>query len=297
MVKSNIKFYLIDKLRIKNRNKNTFYLYSFMFIILLLLTFIHVYFRIDYGILNNLMIIALWFILFSIITNFLTFSVISNYRKKYKYSADHYDDFSISMSTLGFILKILYIIYLFFYVYNIDLRIFFTTLALFSVALAWLFKEYVDNLFDGLVIIFSEDFKIRDYIGVKDIKGKIMNTTLQNTELRTDVGDIVYIPNSMLLDEPVTNFSKAKIKTVTVNFEIDRKDYSKVKKLEEYLIKALTEEFDEVLNKELFYFRIGHISGNQTEITLEVPVENYSFRIEDKIQKFTSLKILDFLSK
>lgn len=54
-------------------------------------------------------------------------------------------------------------------------------------------------------------------------------------------------------------------------------------------------EFDEVIDKDLFHFRISKITKEFAFIIFEIPVSKYNFKIEEKIKKFTSIKLMEFI--
>lgn len=235
-------------------------------------------------------------LIINLIVDFSLLVIISSYRKKYKLPKEHYDNFTVGMTMLTYILKFLIFVYLLFYIFKIDVQVFFASLALFSVALAWLFKEYIDNLLDGIIISFSNNFKIKDYIKIDDYKGRINFITLQNIELKTDEGDIVYIPNTLILEKPVINYSKINFKTIDFEFSLPFYVLKNFKKLINYIEENVSKEFSEVLDKEKFDFKINEIEKNYIKVTLNIPVNRYNFAIEDKIKKHIGLIVIDFLN-
>ncbi len=246
---------------------------GFEILILLFLTFFSVY-----------LIVDIFAILLSTI-----------YRTIYKLPKEHFDNFTIGVTTASLLIKASFLLFLTFFFFEIDLQFFLTSLGLFSVALAWLLKDYVNNIIDGLIILFSENLKINDYIIVDAYKGVINHITLLETELRTDEGDIVHIPNTLLLEKPVVNFSRGRVKTINYSFELEKKYFSKVEKLEKFLRDCIPDNFPEVMTKERFYFKIDEIKSNKMTISLQIPIGKYSFDLEENIKKFISLKILNFI--
>lgn len=144
--------------------------------------------------------------------------------------------------------------------------------------------------------MFYDDFRIKDYIQIEEFKGIINYITFRNVEIKTEEGDIRYILNSIiLLDKPVKNYSKTNIKIINYEFELGIYLFIEVEKLENYLIKNLSLEFDEVIDKNLFYFIISKVTKEFAIIIFEIPVSKYNFKIEEKIQKFTSIKEMEFI--
>lgn len=230
-----------------------------------------------------------------IVVDVLANIIATSYRGFYSLPREHFDNFTIGVTTASVLIKTASLFFLAFYFFEIDIQFFLTSLGLFSVALAWLLKDYVNNIIDGLIILFSENLKIKDYIIVDDYKGVINHITLLETELRTDEGDIVHIPNTLLLEKPVVNFSRGRVKTINYSFELEKKYFSKIEKLEKFLKDCIPDNFPEVMTRERFYFKIDEIKSDRMSISLQIPVGKYNFDLEEKIKKFISLKILAFI--
>lgn len=230
-----------------------------------------------------------------IIVDVFAIIIASSYRGFHSLPKEHFDNFTIGVTTASILIKAASLLFLAFFFFDIDLQFFLTSLGLFSVALAWLLKDYVNNIIDGLIILFSENLQIKDYIIVDGYKGVINHITLLETELRTDEGDIVHIPNTLLLDKPVINYSRGRVKTINYSFELEKKYFSRVEKLEKFLADSIPDAFPEVMTRERFYFKIENIQSDKMNISLQIPVGKYNFDLEEKIKKFISLKILKFI--
>lgn len=67
-----------------------------------------------------------------------------------------------------------------------------------SVALGFAFKDVLQNLFAGFLILLYRPFHIGDQIKVKDYEGTVEDINVRATKLRTYDGERVVIPNSDL---------------------------------------------------------------------------------------------------
>ena len=70
------------------------------------------------------------------------------------------------------------------------------------------FKDIGENFLAGFFLAFSRPFSIGDVIQVTDITGKARALNFRNTHVRTFDGRDVFIPNSMLIKSPLTNFTR-----------------------------------------------------------------------------------------
>ncbi len=69
-------------------------------------------------------------------------------------------------------------------------------------------KDSLANVFGSLVIIIDKPFVIGDWISANGIEGTVEKITFRSTCLRTFPQELVYIPNSLLSNTAITNFSK-----------------------------------------------------------------------------------------
>jgi small-conductance mechanosensitive channel len=65
----------------------------------------------------------------------------------------------------------------------------------------------VSNLISGLFISYSRAFSLGDLIQIDDIIGLVHNLNLLTTQIRTFDGEIVTVPNSVLLTKEIVNYS------------------------------------------------------------------------------------------
>ncbi len=77
-------------------------------------------------------------------------------------------------------------------------------------ALILIFKDILPNLAGGYLVHKRKMIAEGDEIEVGKIKGKVANTSLTTTEIRTKGGDLIYLPNSLLAKEKVTVRRKRK---------------------------------------------------------------------------------------
>lgn len=92
--------------------------------------------------------------------------------------------------------------------WNYDITGFIASLSIGSLAVALAAKDSLANVFGSLVIIIDKPFVIGDWISANGIEGTVEKITFRSTCLRTFPQELVYIPNSLLSNTPITNFSK-----------------------------------------------------------------------------------------
>lgn len=64
------------------------------------------------------------------------------------------------------------------------------------------------NLFSGFEIVSDKPFDVGDYISTPSVEGTIEDITMRSTRVRTVADTVMVVPNSKLIDEPITNWSR-----------------------------------------------------------------------------------------
>jgi small-conductance mechanosensitive channel len=76
-------------------------------------------------------------------------------------------------------------------------------LGLSSVAFGFAFQDIFKNFLAGIFLLLQEPFRIGDRIAVADYEGSVVEVALRSTQIQTYAGEIVVMPNSILLTNPV----------------------------------------------------------------------------------------------
>lgn len=77
-----------------------------------------------------------------------------------------------------------------------------------AVVLGFAFKDIGENFIAGIILSFNRPFDINDTVEVGGNFGKVKALEFRYTKLKTFDGKDVYIPNSDVLTEPVTNYTE-----------------------------------------------------------------------------------------
>lgn len=76
-------------------------------------------------------------------------------------------------------------------------------LGLSSVAFGFAFQDIFKNFLAGIFLLLQEPFRIGDRIAVADYEGSVVEVALRSTQIQTYTGEMVVMPNSILLTNPV----------------------------------------------------------------------------------------------
>ncbi|VAY88158.1 FIG01237488: hypothetical protein [hydrothermal vent metagenome] len=87
---------------------------------------------------------------------------------------------------------------------------FLASLGLVGMAFALAAKDTAGNLFGSLVIFTDKPFKIGDWIKTPDVEGTIESIGIRSTNVRTFAQALVTVPNGILANSAILNWSKMK---------------------------------------------------------------------------------------
>lgn len=77
-----------------------------------------------------------------------------------------------------------------------------------ALILGFAFKDLGENFLAGFFLAFSRPFKSGDIIEITSLMGTVKEMTLRNTHIRTFDGRDIYVPNALLIKNPLTNYTK-----------------------------------------------------------------------------------------
>jgi len=77
-----------------------------------------------------------------------------------------------------------------------------------AIVIGFAFKDIIENFLAGIIMAFNRPFKTGDTIVVNDITGNIQTLNIRYTHLKTFDGFDVFIPNSMMINNPLINYTK-----------------------------------------------------------------------------------------
>lgn len=99
-------------------------------------------------------------------------------------------------------------------IWNINIGAFIASLGLGGLAFALAAKDTAANLFGGLTLLADKSLKMRDWIKVNSVEGIVEDIGLRTTKIRTFEKSLITVPNQILANTPVENFSKRGIRRI-----------------------------------------------------------------------------------
>lgn len=101
-----------------------------------------------------------------------------------------------------------------------------------GLALGFAFQDIAANFISGLLLTIRHPFGIGDMIKSNGYYGTVQKLNLRNTIIKTPQGQIVYIPNKIVFENPFTNYTKNNERRIDLECGISYgDDLEKVKKV------------------------------------------------------------------
>ena len=132
-----------------------------------------------------------------------------------------------------------------------------------GLAIGLALQDPLVNTFSGVMMSIRKFYNIGDWVKTNNYEGKIKSINLRWTELRKPSGELIILPNKMIVSNPLENLSIAGRRRVDVKCGISyEEDLEAVEKLTK---KTIFSKFDNIKNiedVEFFYTDFGDSSIN-----------------------------------
>jgi small-conductance mechanosensitive channel len=93
---------------------------------------------------------------------------------------------------------------------GVDLTGIVVSIGAFSIAISFATKDIIRNLISGIIVFTDKPFKIGDRIYVKKCEGIVKKIGIRSTTLKGDDGDLITVPNTVLVTNPVKKYKPRK---------------------------------------------------------------------------------------
>ena len=168
--------------------------------------------------------------------------------------------------------------------FGISLAHMFTTLSIVAAAIAIISKDFFADIISGIVISFSKEISIDDYVKIGDNRGKILDINIAKTALLHEDDDIIFLPNSTVFTSDVINYTKKQIKKTSIDFEVPTGSVSSIEDLESHLIQSLA-EYHHLIEPNSYYLRVIHIKKDFLVLKFQYNLIQFSREMERQIKR------------
>ena len=243
----------------------------------------------------NLIVIYLALnISFTILSLFILFI----YRKQNRRSQDYVDNFTIGINQLSsFFFRLIFVLAAIDILF-IDIKELLMSLTVATAFIVIAFREYITNFINGINIMFSGKFKMREYVKIGNHKGRIKDLTFTHVQLLTDTKDTIYVPNNLITTREVINYSKSKVKNVFVDVVLSKDQLQYYKELQRRIISGISRKFSDVItSKDNITINVESIEKDTVKWKIQYVMSKYNFELEKKLKNATAEIMLDFFNK
>ena len=98
-------------------------------------------------------------------------------------------------------------------VWELDLTRFLTALGVGSIAIAFALQSTFSSIISGILLALDKPFAEGDWIEVDGVIGKVIEINWRTTQLLVEGRDVVIIPNTVLLDSTLKNYTRIDVGT------------------------------------------------------------------------------------
>jgi small conductance mechanosensitive channel len=95
-----------------------------------------------------------------------------------------------------------------------DVTAFLAGLGILGFTVGFALQDIMKNFVAGVILLIQQPFKVGDMINVDKFDGIVQTINLRTTELRTRKGLIVLIPNSDMLSNTITNYTRSSLRRI-----------------------------------------------------------------------------------
>lgn len=174
----------------------------------------------------------------------------------------------------------------------------FTSLSIVAAALAILFKEYITNMLNGLIIMFSNQISIGDdvriRVGSTETEGRIEDINLLNVQLLNTKLERVMVPNNLVFMAEVTNYTKRSEQWASYEFELPTTHPDSLEVLEQALLTVL-EQHTDVAKRTGAHLHIVGFAGQQVQYQLLYYLKRGNLRRVAALHDALGRQVLHFL--
>lgn len=250
----------------------------------------------DIGIPEDLIRAVTVYVTAHILISFVRLSLVTIYLRRQNQQSGFRDNFIIGINQIANLITYIALAIAFMVFVGIDMKEFFTSISIIAAAIAILFKDYITNMINGLILMFSNQISIDDHIKIGDHIGKIVDITLLNVHLLSEDDDLIYIANTTILTGNIVNLTKNNQKKIILEFTLHPDQIEGLNELERHLCDSL-ENQKEHIKSDSMQLRVVTINSNNVTIKFQLILNKQSRKMEREIRRHLNWQIIHFIKE
>ncbi len=241
--------------------------------------------------------VIVYTLIFNTIVNASRIFIVSAHRKRKEIENEEHDNFTVGVNAIVNAVTVFATIVFIFIVFDIEFRSFLSSIALFAAALAIIFQDFIKNFLFGFAIMFTDDYEIGDYIQVGTMpRGVVKNITFSSVQLRTESGDILLVPNTLVRSQEIVNFSKLKPRRIKTEFHLLRTQFTSVDKVEKQLFQQLEKVYPGTFEMEKCRLSVRESNKDEILFTLDTSTKKASLKLKEQVNNTVQKFAVEFKS-
>ncbi|WP_335869047.1 mechanosensitive ion channel family protein [Bacillus sp. 2205SS5-2] len=180
--------------------------------------------------------------------------------------------------------------------FEYDVNGFVAGLGLGGLAFALAAKDVIGNFFGGIIIITERPFSIGDWVETPSVEGTIEDISFRSTKIRTFEQAIVTVPNAILANEPITNWSKMGKRRITFNLGLTYNTPNEKIQRVVHRLEFLLQNHDEI-HKETIFVRFNEFNTNSLDLFLYFFTNTTQWGEYLRVREEINFQILDILEE
>ncbi len=93
-----------------------------------------------------------------------------------------------------------------------------------GLAISLAIQDTLTNVASGFMILASKPFEKGDYVNLNGNEGEVVHITIMHTKLNTIDNKAIFVPNKLVVSEPIINYSKEERRQLELIFSISYDD-------------------------------------------------------------------------
>ena len=142
-----------------------------------------------------------------------------------------------------------------------------------GMAVSFAAKESIANIFGSVSILYDKVFDLGDYVQINDVEGYVNDISLRSTKIKTLDNSIITIPNNIVANSVIINYSLIKkrrmVETVGITYGTSNEKIDKAIEI----IKSVIRDNNEVVTNDNLVF-LEKLNSSSIDIHLEAYI-NY----------------------
>ena len=240
--------------------------------------------------------ITIGFLIFALTASVLVSVLVGLYRRREKIPAGKANNVIIGLNNIYYIILVGAALMTILGFWGIDFKTLFTTLSIVAAAIAIISKDYIAEIISGIIISFSGEVVIDDYIRIGEQKGKIIDINFTKVALLNEDDDVIFIPNAKFFSSEIVNYTRREIKKVSIEFELMIQAIKTIEELEADLIHAIS-DYEGHIEEGSYNLKIVEIRKDSLSLKFQYVFQEINCELERDIRRKTVRRIVNYVKK